>query len=244
MLSEKPWRLDAVILFFAAVFASLFLGMTVTELLRRAGVAGFQRLESPGGIVMGTFCFQGMICLLMLLFLRLHGVSWADALGLRGPRLKRALRLAALTVLVGLPLVWMLQNLSIQLLDHLGWKTDDQLAVSLLKKIRSGWLRIYLGIFTVVIAPVAEEFTFRGILYPVIKQLGFPRLALFGVSALFAAVHLDTAIFVPLFALALCLTWLYEETDNLMAPIAAHVLFNGINLVGLFFQPHTVPVPQ
>jgi membrane protease YdiL (CAAX protease family) len=42
---------------------------------------------------------------------------------------------------------------------------------------------------------------------------------------------------VPLFALALALTWRYEMTDNLLAPIAAHSLFNATNLVALHFLP-------
>jgi membrane protease YdiL (CAAX protease family) len=29
--------------------------------------------------------------------------------------------------------------------------------------------------------------------------------------------------------LALVLTWLYEETNNLLAPIACHSLFNAVN---------------
>jgi len=40
----------------------------------------------------------------------------------------------------------------------------------------------------------------------------------------------------PLFVLALVLTWLYEKTDCLLAPIAAHSLFNTVNLVILFTQ--------
>jgi membrane protease YdiL (CAAX protease family) len=47
---------------------------------------------------------------------------------------------------------------------------------------------------------------------------------------------LTLAIFVPLFALALALTWLYEKTDNLLAPIFAHSLFNAANLVALHFE--------
>jgi hypothetical protein len=87
-----------------------------------------------------------------------------------------------------------------------------------------------------VIAPVAEEFIFRGMLFPFVRQLGHPRLAWFGVSALFALIHDDRAIFVPLFVLALALTWLYEKTGNLLAPIAAHALFNAANLVLLHFE--------
>ena len=90
---------------------------------------------------------------------------------------------------------------------------------------------IYLGIFAVVLAPVAEEFIFRGVLFPFVKQLGWPKLAWFGVSLLFALVHGSVTIFIPLFVLALALTWLYEKTGNLLAPIVVHGLFNAENLV-------------
>jgi len=93
--------------------------------------------------------------------------------------------------------------------------------------------KIYIGAFTVVIAPVAEEFIFRGLLFPFVKQLGFPRTAWFGVSALFGLIHWDAAIFVPLFVLALVLTWLYNKTGNLLVPITVHILFNGINFFWL-----------
>ncbi len=53
----------------------------------------------------------------------------------------------------------------------------------------------------------------------------------FGVSFLFALIHGSAAIFIPLFALALALTWLYEKTGNLLAPIVVHGLFNAVNLV-------------
>ena len=39
-----------------------------------------------------------------------------------------------------------------------------------------------------------------------------------------------------LFALALALTWLYERTDNLLAPITAHALFNAANYMVLLWQ--------
>ncbi len=103
-------------------------------------------------------------------------------------------------------------------------------AVKLLTDAKSIWTVVYLGVFAVVIAPVAEEFIFRGMLFPFVKRLGFPKLAWFGVSFLFALIHLNAPTFVPLFALALALTWLYDRTDNLLAPITAHALFNAANL--------------
>jgi hypothetical protein len=73
-------------------------------------------------------------------------------------------------------------------------------------------------------------------LFPFIKQLGWPKLAWFGTSFLFALIHLNVPTFVPLFVFALALTWLYERTDNLLAPITAHALFNATNLVMLLYQ--------
>jgi membrane protease YdiL (CAAX protease family) len=39
--------------------------------------------------------------------------------------------------------------------------------------------------------------------------------------------------FVPLTVLAFTLIWLYERTDNLLAPILTHSLFNTTNFVWL-----------
>ena len=89
-----------------------------------------------------------------------------------------------------------------------------------------------LALMAVAVAPVAEETLFRGILYPAIKAAGYPRLALWGTSILFGASHVNLVTFLPLTFLALALTWLYEKTDNLTAPILAHSLFNTAN----FFQ--------
>jgi uncharacterized protein len=59
---------------------------------------------------------------------------------------------------------------------------------------------------------------------------------LWGSALLFGAIHATGAIFVPLTLFALALAWLYDKTDNLLAPIAAHSSFNAVNLVLLYFE--------
>jgi membrane protease YdiL (CAAX protease family) len=130
-----------------------------------------------------------------------------------------------------LPIALLLKHWMSDLLEFTGWPPEDEAAVKLLAGATTPWLRVYLGFFAVVLAPVAEEFIFRGMLYPFVKQLGQPRLALVGVNLLFAAIHLNAAAVVPLFVLALAFTWLYEHTDNLLSPIVAHSLFNTANLI-------------
>jgi membrane protease YdiL (CAAX protease family) len=180
--------------------------------------------------------FQGAAWILIIIFLKLHDLGWRDAFGFRNANLKRSLLLAAGTLALALPVVLGLQQVSALALHKFGWPPEDQRAVELIANAKSVWLRGYLAFFAMVLAPVAEEFVFRGVLFPFVKQLGWPKLAWFGVSFLFALIHLNAPSFVPLFVLALVFTWVYQKTDCLLAPIAAHSLFNTANLVILFAQ--------
>src|SRR5207245_8117127 len=117
---------------------------------------------------------------------------------------------------------------------HHPLKVKEQQAVHALRVASSWFDRLALGLAAIVLAPLAEEMIFRGILYPALKQWGFRRLALWSTSLLFAAVHLNLATFVPLLVLSLILTLLYEKMDNLLAPITAHALFNGFNFLMLY----------
>jgi membrane protease YdiL (CAAX protease family) len=236
MLSEKPWRAEIVIQFCAAQIVCLCLGVATVGLLHKFGVHGFLRDESLGSIVVGTLCFQGASWPLILFFLRQHEIGWRAAFGFSGPRLKHALLMAFGFILVVLPMVLLVQVASVSVLEKFGIPTENQAAVKLLTDAKSLLSTVYLGVFAVVMAPVAEEFIFRGMLFPFVKRLGFPKLAWLGVSFLFALIHFNAPTFVPLFVFALALTWLYERTDNLLAPITAHVLFNAANLAVLLWQ--------
>jgi membrane protease YdiL (CAAX protease family) len=241
MLSAKPWRTDAVFFFLGVQACCFFFGSLAIALLQKAGVAGFKDMSDPGCILLGTLCMQGATWVLMGIFFYQNDISWREALGFQKGNLLSSLLLAFATVVLVLFVALWLQSITVELMEKMHWKAKDEAAVTLLSNVSSPAMEIYLTLFTVVIAPVAEEFIFRGVLYPFIKQLGYPKTALIGVSLLFAFIHWDVAIFIPLFLLALALTWLYEKTDNLMAPIFAHALFNGINLTILDLQkffPH------
>ena len=72
---------------------------------------------------------------------------------------------------------WLLQYVSIYTLTKIGWPPETETAVTVLTGAKAWWLRVYLGAFTVAIAPVAEEFIFRGMLYPLRQTM---RLAAAG----------------------------------------------------------------
>ena len=111
-----------------------------------------------------------------------------------------------------------------------------------LRRDRSGSVAVValITVFAIAIAPVFEEFLFRGFAYPVLKQRWGASKALVVVSAAFAAIHLHLPSLGPLFALAVGLGLAYELTGSLLAPITMHVLFNAANvLMILYVRAHS-----
>jgi membrane protease YdiL (CAAX protease family) len=231
MSSRNPWQPELVFLFCGAQLLCFSAGILAVALLHKAGVHGFQHDDDFGNILLATLSFQGATWVLIPFFLRLHQIHWRDVFGLRRVDFLRALGWAMAAFMVVLPVVLSLNYLSDAALEKAGWQPKSQAAVELLLNAPLWPTGIYLGFFAVVLAPVAEEFIFRGVLFPFVRQLGWPKLAWFGVSFLFALIHGSAAIFIPLFVLALALTWLYEKTGSLLAPIVVHSLFNAANLV-------------
>ena len=95
---------------------------------------------------------------------------------------------------------------------------------------------IVQALAAVIFAPIVEELIFRGILYPAVKRTYNQKAALWGVSILFALTHMNFTVILPLTVLAIILTFLYETTRNLIAPIVAHSLFNAANFAYLIYQ--------
>jgi len=235
MLSAKPWRAEMVLWFCAAQAVALCAGLAIIGVLQKAGFAAFQPPSGSGAVLVGTLTFQGATWMLIPLFLRQHHVNWRDVFRLHRTELNHIWFPAIPVAIAFLPVAAYLQAGVIYLCEKIGWLPETEAAVTILASAQSLWLRAYLVAFYIVIGPVAEEFIFRGVLYPFFKQRSHPILAWFLVSFLFALVHWDLVAFSPLFLLALILTWLYELTDNLLAPIAAHALFNLAGVIIFYF---------
>jgi uncharacterized protein len=239
MLWKKSWQPEAVLMLAGGIVLSFFSGILVVEMLRRAGVAGFRTADDMGSVLLATLSLYGAVILLGIIFLKFHDVSWQDALGLRQPNWKRHLLLAAGMLVVVLPVMLVLKYISEIVLQKMGWTVNEQDAVTMFTDANSIWLRVYLGLYAVLLAPMAEEFVFRGLLFSAAKRAGWPKFAWLGVSFLFAVMHHNAPTFVPLFVFALALTWLYEKTQGLLAPMVAHSLFNSINLALLLLAGRT-----
>lgn len=101
-----------------------------------------------------------------------------------------------------------------------------------------GWKeRLALIIMAVIVAPIAEEFLFRGYLYGVLRHFAGRLPAILLTSLLFAAVHLHAPSFLGLALLAVILSLLYEQTGSLWANICVHATFNALSIVMLLLLP-------
>lgn len=165
-------------------------------------------------------------------------VSWREAFGFGRRSAASSMILGAGMTVIFLPVGWVLQSVSLDIIQALQPNAPVQVqeAVEMLRQAHSPDSRAAQVFFAVMLAPLAEEMLFRGILYPAIKQFKLPRLALFVSAFLFAAAHGNWPIFVPLLVLGLALALLYEKTGDLLAPVTAHAIFNGINVIMLFRQ--------
>jgi membrane protease YdiL (CAAX protease family) len=236
MISRKPWQADAVLALSSAILFSMALGMMLNGLAGRF----FKGLSPEDAqllqFVVGVLSFQGAVLVLAGFFLQFHQLTWAEAFGLRNATWLRVTLLSVSTgviiLIVGLELGW----LSGEVMSRCGLKPEAQEAVQVLQQAMSPGRRLIYGVAALGMAPIAEEVLFRGLLYPTIKQMGHPRLALWGTSLLFAGIHMNLMALVPLTFVAMMFAWLYEATDNLLAPIVAHCFFNAANFILLMNQ--------
>jgi membrane protease YdiL (CAAX protease family) len=235
ILSRRPWgqgnsgRRVAVLL--VCAYTGMLLGLWAQHVAGR----GDSRI-STGQMLVALASFQGALLAFVPGFLREHQERPLEAFGLAN-RWALALGCGALAACFFFPIGLLTMKATAWLMENLPYfpiRPVEQAAVNTIRSAPTWFDRLALGAATVVLVPVAEEVLFRGILYPWIKNLGYPRLAIWGTSLIFAIVHFNMQGIPALFLLAVILTLLYERTGNLLAPIAAHSLFNGLNLITLY----------
>jgi len=91
---------------------------------------------------------------------------------------------------------------------------------------------IIIGLFVIVIGPLAEELFFRGFIFPAITKRFGLFLGAAGTSLVFALAHIDPVLYLPTFVAGLILTFLYTKTHSLASSFIAHGTQNCIAFLG------------
>ena len=237
MLPDRKWNLESVLMLFSGLMISLFIGMCAQLALKKILPHLSAADDRFFTFIISTVSFQGVALILTHSFLKLHGLGWREFLGLDQPDWPRALLVSVGVAALVLPVALLLNVVSEMVLVTLRGEAEMQPTMKILEMTVGTFRRACFGFTAVVLAPVVEEILFRGVLYPAIKQRGYPRTALIGTSLLFAAIHGSLMTLVPLFFLAAVFVWLYERTGTLAAPIAAHSFFNTVNFFIFIYRP-------
>jgi membrane protease YdiL (CAAX protease family) len=169
-------------------------------------------------------------------FMRHRGMRLTRVLGLDQLPVGKAVALALGLIIAAFPLVAVGGLITHNFLQN---SAKEQELVQRFREVAASSDQMaILTIFVaaVVVAPLVEEFLFRGYFYGVLKRYvgGLPS-GLF-TAALFAAVHTNLASLTSLFILAVCFTIAYESSGSLLVPMSMHAIFNLTQLVFVYSQ--------
>jgi membrane protease YdiL (CAAX protease family) len=85
----------------------------------------------------------------------------------------------------------------------------------------------FFAFLAIAVAPFAEEYLFRGLLFRALDREWGTTKALIGSSAFFAIYHPPLS-WLPVFLLGLLCAWLFRRNGRLWAPILAHMAYNTV----------------
>jgi membrane protease YdiL (CAAX protease family) len=135
-----------------------------------------------------------------------------------------------LGIAIVLPLILYVNDFTVWALDHWKQANPPHEFLEILKNNPSVWLRAADVIAAGLIAPIAEEMFFRGLLQTLIRNLiNNSWLAILLCAVAFALVH-PWWTWPQIFFLGFCLGYAYERTGNLWVSITMHAMFNLTSL--------------
>lgn len=241
-MQNRPWNpFDG--LHFMVVLGTLFAVLIlIAQIATQCGIAPSEE-ATPFLLLIETVLLQG-VALITIEYLRRRNRQTVSASFLcKQQSTLRSLLHGVLFYTAIIPPVLISALLSNYILQTFNIPVESQ---DILKGFANSdaptWLRGYLVIMAVAIAPFIEEMVFRGIALPIAAKHASPILAVIAVSMLFAIIHGHLPALVPLFVVAVGFSSAYIYSGSILVPMTMHALFNGINLT-LFFLCYNTPQP-
>lgn len=221
-----------------AMFATMLAGFLCLMALQ--GFAGKSMPVTPQRML-GSAEFFGMIVLAIVATLKVRHHSLTELFGWRRVPFFRLGGRAVVFLLAAFPLVAVMNIAMAGLLGDRG-EMQDVVKYFLNANQRHDYAAIIETIvLAAVVAPIFEEFIFRGFLYGVARRYFGMTPAIILVSALFGAIHSNLAALPGLTVLSMCFCLAYEVTGSLFTSMIMHALFNLTSLVLMMLSMHALP---
>jgi membrane protease YdiL (CAAX protease family) len=216
----KPWMAWAALV---AAFGGALFGALVIGVIGSAAGSSFAH-PSPAVSISSTIVQDLSFIGAALLFANISARPLPEQFGLRPTRFWPAVgwMAAAFAAFYAFTLVWV---------AILGVSPDDTKLPEELGVKDSTYALLAVAFLVAVVAPIAEEFFFRGFFYGCLRNWKGPWPAAVLTGLVFGAIHVgsaEAAFLLPLgfFGFALCM--LRERTGSLYPGIALHCLNNSL----------------
>lgn len=236
-LLGRPASAKALGVLLAVVILLTVLVMLASPLLVPVDEQG--KAEQPMLLLLiQSLTLHWMAVLFCICWMKWRGLSWKRLFGPSTPgNVPRQLMQGVVAFLIGYPLVIAFAYLWQQGLRYFGWEIEPQMALQALAEARLDWLWGYAVFVAVVLAPVAEEIVFRGLLLPPLSRRLGVATSVFTSSIIFSMIHFHLAAAGPLFVFSVILSVAYIHTSSLIVPIVMHAVFNMVSII-LFLIVH------
>ena len=185
--------------------------------------------------VLSTFFSTALVFLLVLLYSRKIGIFSKRSGQKRSLFAFTKSTVSNFIVAISLAyLSYFIWNIALDFLKKFGvsMSLEEQVPVKLLSDIQNTFFLTLFVFQIIVIAPIVEEFVFRGYVYRVLKFRSNNSVACIVTAIIFALLHFNISAFIPLFVFSICLTRAYESSSDIREPIVMHSLFNTVGVIG------------
>jgi membrane protease YdiL (CAAX protease family) len=95
---------------------------------------------------------------------------------------------------------------------------------------------ILIMIAGVVLAPIAEEIFYRGMIYPLFRKYLGTTWGAVGAGILFGLAHWDLWRALPLAIGGAALCYIYEKSNSILVSMIAHGVWNGLMCMLIYFS--------
>jgi hypothetical protein len=222
------------------LFLKLFTRMTGFSPFQIANIAP----ASPAALIRDTMLVQGFenlatFLLPAVIFAYLATPRPADYLGLRAPRNKNHLIIAPLVMLGAAPLLMVLQSVISLINFGPGIKAQQQASENMMNALLSmpdaaAFIRAFIVV--AIVPAFGEELFFRAVLMRFAKKrsrtMVFPILF---TAAVFSFSHANVYGYLSIFLAGILLAVIYNLTGSIWCSIAAHLFFNGFQVILTYF---------
>ena len=168
-----------------------------------------------------------LIILAPLPFIARHRkVTYAQFVGMRPVRIGAVVGLAAAVTFAGLVISVAYSGVLSVLRVHAAGNAEQ-----IVKIFGSSPLGVVMAFVAVaVVAPIAEESAFRGVIFSSLREAWGEGWAIVVSGVLFGIIHLDPLVMIPTALLGMLLARVYSSSRSLWASIACHGTYNAVSL--------------